>query len=47
MIYFDPRWVWIYSGLYYPMILLAALVRADVARLRVLWGASSRCSPSK
>ena len=22
---FDPRWVWIYSGLYYPMILLAAL----------------------
>ena len=25
MIKFDPRWVWIYSGLYYPMILLAAL----------------------
>jgi membrane-associated phospholipid phosphatase len=25
MIDFDPRWVWIYSGLYYPMILLAAL----------------------
>lgn len=25
MINFDPRWVWIYSGLYYPMILLAAL----------------------
>lgn len=25
MISFDPRWVWIYSGLYYPMILLAAL----------------------
>jgi membrane-associated phospholipid phosphatase len=25
MIRFDPRWVWIYSGLYYPMILLAAL----------------------
>lgn len=25
MITFDPRWVWIYSGLYYPMILLAAL----------------------
>jgi membrane-associated phospholipid phosphatase len=22
---FDPRWVWIYSGLYYPMILLATL----------------------
>jgi membrane-associated phospholipid phosphatase len=22
---YDPRWVWIYSGLYYPMILLAAL----------------------
>ncbi len=22
---FNPRWVWIYSGLYYPMILLAAL----------------------
>lgn len=21
---FDPRWVWIYSGLYYPMIVLAA-----------------------
>ena len=26
MISYDPRWVWIYSGLYYPMILLAALV---------------------
>lgn len=25
MISFDARWVWIYSGLYYPMILLAAL----------------------
>jgi membrane-associated phospholipid phosphatase len=25
MISFNPRWVWIYSGLYYPMILLAAL----------------------
>jgi membrane-associated phospholipid phosphatase len=25
LITFDPRWVWIYSGLYYPMILLAAL----------------------
>jgi len=25
LINFDPRWVWIYSGLYYPMILLAAL----------------------
>lgn len=24
MINFDARWVWIYSGLYYPMILLAA-----------------------
>lgn len=24
MISFDPRWVWIYSGLYYPMIVLAA-----------------------
>ncbi len=24
MIPFNPRWVWIYSGLYYPMILLAA-----------------------
>lgn len=22
---FDPRWVWVYSGLYYPMIVLAAL----------------------
>jgi membrane-associated phospholipid phosphatase len=22
---FDARWVWVYSGLYYPMILLAAL----------------------
>lgn len=21
---YDPRWVWVYSGLYYPMILLAA-----------------------
>lgn len=26
---FDPRWVWIYSGLYYPMIVLAALVQPD------------------
>ena len=25
MISYDPRWVWIYSGLYYPMIVLAAL----------------------
>jgi len=25
LINFDPRWVWVYSGLYYPMILLAAL----------------------
>jgi membrane-associated phospholipid phosphatase len=25
LIKFEPRWVWIYSGLYYPMILLAAL----------------------
>jgi membrane-associated phospholipid phosphatase len=25
MIKFEPRWVWIYSGLYYPMILLAAM----------------------
>lgn len=26
---FDPRWVWVYSGLYYPMILLAALSVPD------------------
>lgn len=26
---FDPRWVWVYSGLYYPMILLAALSQAS------------------
>jgi membrane-associated phospholipid phosphatase len=25
MIAYDPRWVWVYSGLYYPMIVLAAL----------------------
>lgn len=25
LISYDPRWVWIYSGLYYPMIVLAAL----------------------
>ncbi len=25
MINYDPRWVWIYSGLYYPMIVLAGL----------------------
>jgi hypothetical protein len=24
MIRYDPRWVWVYSGLYYPMIVLAA-----------------------
>lgn len=29
LIYFEPRWVWIYSGLYYPMILLAALSTPD------------------
>jgi membrane-associated phospholipid phosphatase len=23
-IHFDPRWVWLYAGLYYPMILFAA-----------------------
>jgi membrane-associated phospholipid phosphatase len=22
---YDPRWVWVYSGLYYPMIIVAAL----------------------
>jgi membrane-associated phospholipid phosphatase len=27
MIDYDPRWVWVYSGLYYPMILLAAYVQ--------------------
>lgn len=26
---FDPRWVWVYSGLYYPMILLAAFAQRD------------------
>lgn len=26
---FDARWVWIYSGLYYPMIILAALSVPD------------------
>jgi len=25
MIEYDPRWVWVYSGLYYPMIVLAAM----------------------
>lgn len=25
MVTYDPRWVWVYSGLYYPMIVLAAL----------------------
>jgi len=25
MISYDPRWVWVYSGLYYPMIVLAAM----------------------
>lgn len=33
---FDPRWVWVYSGLYYPMILLAAFAQAswsDYARV--------------
>lgn len=29
MITYDPRWVWIYSGLYYPMILLAAMSVPD------------------
>jgi membrane-associated phospholipid phosphatase len=26
---YDPRWVWVYSGLYYPMILAAALSMPD------------------
>lgn len=26
---FDARWVWVYSGLYYPMILLVALAQPD------------------
>jgi len=26
---FDPRWVWVYSGLYYPMIVLAAMAQPD------------------
>lgn len=26
---YDPRWVWIYSGLYYPMIVLAAMSIPD------------------
>jgi membrane-associated phospholipid phosphatase len=26
---YDPRWVWVYSGLYYPMIALAALAAPD------------------
>lgn len=25
LVIYDPRWVWVYSGLYYPMIVLAAL----------------------
>ena len=25
LITYDPRWVWVYSGLYYPMIIIAAL----------------------
>jgi membrane-associated phospholipid phosphatase len=29
MISYDPRWVWVYSGLYYPMIVLAALSVPD------------------
>lgn len=24
MVGYDPRWIWVYSGLYYPMIVLAA-----------------------
>jgi membrane-associated phospholipid phosphatase len=29
MVSYDPRWVWVYSGLYYPMIVLAALSMPD------------------
>jgi membrane-associated phospholipid phosphatase len=29
MIEFDPRWVWVYSGLYYPMIIMAAWSQPD------------------
>lgn len=25
MVTYDPRWVWVYSGLYYPMIIIAGL----------------------
>lgn len=29
LVSYDPRWVWVYSGLYYPMIVLAALSVPD------------------
>lgn len=29
LVTFDPRWVWVYSGLYYPMILLVAMAQPD------------------
>jgi membrane-associated phospholipid phosphatase len=29
LIGFDPRWVWVYSGLYYPMILMVAMAQPD------------------
>lgn len=29
LVSYDPRWVWIYAGLYYPMILLVALAQPD------------------
>ena len=31
---YDPRWVWVYSGLYYPMIIIAAPKRQLVPKLR-------------
>lgn len=38
LIRYDPRWVWIYSGLYYPMILLAAMSAATWERFAFIVG---------
>jgi membrane-associated phospholipid phosphatase len=38
LVKFDPRWIWIYSGLYYPMIVLAGLAQPDWQKFAIAVG---------
>jgi hypothetical protein len=44
---FDPRWVWVYSGLYYPMIVLAALAQPSWPDYARTVGGFLFCWPSR